>query len=72
MLAGHDSQCRSDIGAEFIDGARLAGVVAGSLDATAGEDRAGRLKPSHVVPLPAVHGDRKGRELLQRGVGIDA
>src|SRR5690606_30620687 len=56
---------------QLVDGAGLAGIVAGGLDA-AGERGVGALETADIVALPAVHGDRRGGEGLERGLHIDA
>ena len=51
---------------------RLAGIVT-RRDATVARARFFRgLETSHVIALPAMHGDRNLIQRLKRGLGIDA
>ena len=70
MLAGDIAKGEIQIGAQFIGGARAAGVVAGGLNAAA--RRAGfPFEPAHVIALPAMDGDCDARQGAKCGFGID-
>jgi hypothetical protein len=57
VFAGDEGERHFEVGAEFVRGAGLAGVVAGHGDAAA-EAFAGVFKAADVVALPAVERDR--------------
>ena len=71
VLAGNEGERLVEVGAEFVRGAGLAGVVAGHRDAAA-EAFAGVFEAADVVALPAVEGDRDSGEFRHGGLGIDA
>ena len=50
----------------------LPGIVAGGLNAAAGQLRAHGFKAAHVVALPAVQGDRDLGEFLHGGIDVHA
>jgi hypothetical protein len=61
-----------EVGLELLERARLAGVLAGHLDAAAVQRRTGALKAPDIVALPAVEGDGGLRHDRERGLGVDA
>ncbi len=71
VAAGEKFIDQLEVLAELVEGARLAGIVAGGLDA-AGKGGVGLFKPADVVALPAVQRDGRGGEGGERGVHIDA
>ena len=68
FLAGTEGHGLVHIRHELFGGFRLAGIIAGGLDA-AGE-RAVVVETDHIVPLPAVQGYRNGFQLLNGGVSV--
>ena len=60
-----------EVGAQLFDRAGLARIIAGGLDAAAGEHRVGLFKTAHVVALPAMEGDRRAREGGEHRLGVD-
>src|SRR5262249_9506517 len=69
--AGDQAQGFFQVAAQLVGVARLAGVVAGRLDAAAGQAEV-VLEAADVVALPAVQGYRDCGEDLQGPVAIDA
>ena len=72
MVSRDHAQGCFDVAAQFGDGARLAWVIAGGLDAAAGEQRARPLETADVVALPAVQRDGICRDLVERGIRVHA
>ena len=60
------------VGTEFGERAGLAGIIAGGLNAAAGEARVRFFKAAYIVALPAVEGNGNGFEFFEGGFGIDA
>ena len=71
MLAGNERERVIEIGAKFIGGAGLAGVVAGDGEAAA-EFVTRVLETADVVALPAVQRNGDGLQPLERAFGVDA
>src|SRR5262249_52590155 len=69
--AGDQVQRLVQVGAQLVGVARLAGVVAGGLDAAAGQADV-VLEAPDVVALPAVQGNGDAAQHVQRPVGADA
>ncbi len=72
VLAGNHAERFLDVGAKLADGAGLARIIAGGLNASARELRAGSFEAAHVVSLPTVQGNRNGFEFLHGGIGVHA
>ena len=78
VRAGNQREGHPEILTQLLDGPRLAGVVTGGRQAASGEVRSGVLKSPDIVPLPAVHRNRRGGETVEgsfdvhpeRGVGF--
>jgi hypothetical protein len=71
VAAGHKRNGLLEIRAQFIGSARFARVIAGHGQARA-QLLPGILESTHVIPLPAMDGDRHAGELFERLFGIDA
>ena len=61
-----------EIGAELCDRTGFAGVVAGGLNSTTRETSVGFFKPSDIVTLPTMEGDRNGFQVFEGLLGIDS
>ena len=72
VLARNERKRLVEVGAEFLNRARLAGVVAGGLNAAAFEFRAGFFEPADIIALPAMQGDRRLGEGFEGGFGVHA
>ena len=70
VLAGDEAEREGEVLHQLRGRTRLAGVVAGRLDAAGGA--AGRLEPAYVVALPAVEGDGDLAEIGDHLLGVDA
>ena len=70
MAAGDQALGEEDVGADFVDVAGAAGVVAGGLDAARETGRA--LEADYVVGLPAVQGDGGLLQDFDSFVGVHA
>ncbi len=70
VRAGNQGKRFFQVAAQFVERARLAGVVAGDGEAAA-EFGAGFLEAAHVVALPAMHRDRDARQTRERHLGVD-
>ena len=71
VFAGNEVHRPGGVGAEFLGRSRPAGVIARGHDAAVGQS-ADALEPRHVVPLPALNGNRDFFEQLKDCIGIDA
>gem|GEM_PF-4449009 len=68
--SGNQRQGLVEIAPQFVEGAGLARIISRRLDSAACQLGAGMLEPAHVVPLPAMQGDRDTPEPLQSGLGV--
>ena len=70
VFAGDETERLGGVGAEFVGRTRPAGIIA------RGDNAAGKfadpLEARHVVPLPALHGNRDLPHSPQRGLDVDA
>ena len=70
LRAGAQLQHLLDIRHQLLRGPRAAGIAAGGLD-TAGEGLRGvGVETAHIIPLPAVQGQRHSFQLCKRRFGI--
>ena len=72
VFAGDEREGLVEVCPEFVQRAGFAGVVAGGLDAAAGQALCGMFGAAHIVALPAVQGYGDGRQFLEGGFGIHA
>ncbi len=70
VLAGDEAHGIENVGAEFVDIACFAGIVAVDLDA-AGQRAALVFKTGYIISLPAVHAEVEVLHLLQHLVSVD-
>jgi hypothetical protein len=72
MAAGQKLVDEIEVAAKLVEGAGLAGVVAGGLDATPRESGVGFFKAADIVALPAMQGNGCAREGGEGGLDIHA
>ena len=71
FLARNQAAGLVKIGGQLFEGAGLAGIVSGGLNA-AGKGFSGVFQPGHVIPLPAMNRDRNLLQSGNSGIGVYA
>ena len=70
VIAGNQRQGLFKISAKFVNGARLACIVPGSLNTPGKFGTACPLESTNVIPLPTVHRNRNRRKFFQSRIDV--